>query len=578
MTATATHPLLPGFSARSPRVWQVQGLLIYANLIVGLLALLPPGLPDVRPTAPIIALGAVGVWRWSWAGLHTLRTFIYKFIAFPRIRRAAAHAPRPPAIYGLVTSYRMPPELNAAVYGRLLDEVAAFGVPAFIVASVTDIADEMLIRDLLARRRDLPEGTEVKTLIQSGHGKRPAMADALRAIMGRQPAPGSLVILMDGDTLLGHGSIGKTCAVLAALPHVGAATTDNIPLVKGGPFTREWYRVRMAHRDSLMASMSLSRKLLVLTGRFSVFRSEIAATSEFVEAIERDVIDHSRLGQIEMVTGDDKSTWFMVLRRGWDMIYVPDVVVHPVEELPSNSFLRSTVALMVRWYGNMARNNSRALALGPRRCRTFPWLCLLDQRLSMWTSLIGPTAALTLSLQHGYVCILYYMLWVLLSRGAVCLVYFATTGRLHPLFPLTLYYNQFGGAWIKIYMIFHPYRQKWTRQAVRGRAGNERKGRLGRLASTPYMAATIGCFVMGTALVVGTLPGPRQSTASPGIMALFAGPAIAALAHSSQAPLDCGGTLARPKPAYSPPRALASHPCHEPGDRHRLALSARTGE
>jgi len=164
--------------------------------------------------------------------------------------RAAAQAPRPPGLYILVTSYRMPQELNAAVYSRLLEEVASYGIPAFVVACVTDPADVDVIGTIIARRSNLPEGTTLHFMMQTGKGKRVAMAGALRAIIQRQPPPGSQVVLMDGDTLLGPGSLAKTCSTLAAMPKVGAVTTDNIPLVKGDVITREWYRVRLAHGDS----------------------------------------------------------------------------------------------------------------------------------------------------------------------------------------------------------------------------------------------------------------------------------------------------------------------------------------
>ena len=552
------------------------GALIYANVILMLLAVLPPGLPTVRPSATILVFGTVGLWRWSWAGLHLLRALIYKRIVFPGFRRAAARAPRPANLYVLITSYRMAPELNAAVYARLLDEIAVYGVPAFIVACVTDPADATVIAHVIERRHDLPEGTALHVAMQAGTGKRPAMANALRAIMQRRPPPGSQVVLMDGDTLLGHGALAKTCAVLAAMPHIGAVTTDNIPLVRGHAITREWYRVRMAHRDSLMASISLSRKLLVLTGRFSVFRGDIAASAPFVQAIEQDVVDHPRLGRIEMVTGDDKSTWFTVLQQGWDMLYVPDVLVHPVEELPHGGFFKATTALMLRWYGNMARNNGRALALGPGRCRWFLWLCLLDQRLSMWTSLVGPTAAVALSMQHGYVCIIYYLLWVLVTRGAVCLIYFVTTGRFHPLFPIILYYNQVVGAWIKIYMMFHPDRQKWTRQAMKRKDGAG-SGGFGQRVSTPYMAATIGAFALGTALFIGALRDTQRLVPSPGVAALL----NAQVSVHARRDLPHGwacGSGRRPGTNPSQPASVNSTPCRTSRQLIALPPGALQGE
>ena len=343
------------------------GWLAYVALIAALLALLPPGLPRPRPSATLLALGVIGTWRWSWGALHLVRALLYKHLVFPRVRRRADRAGKPPALYVVVTSYRMAQGLNAAVYGRLFDEIARLGVPTFLVACVTDPADAALIEARFARR-DLPEGTRVHIIPQRGRGKRDAMAQALKVIAARHPPPGAHVILMDGDTLLDAGVIARSCAVLTAEPKVGAVTTDNIPLVEGSAFTREWYRVRMAHRDSLMASLSLSRKLLVLTGRFSVFRADLATTHSFIQAVERDHVDHGRLGRIPMLTGDDKSTWFETLRGGWQMLYVPDVVVYPVEELPAGGFARATTALMLRWYGNMVRNNGRALQLGPRRC------------------------------------------------------------------------------------------------------------------------------------------------------------------------------------------------------------------
>ncbi len=496
------HPLLPAHTARSGKTAALVGWLVYAALLGLLLALLPPGLPRPKASPTILALGVIGTWRWSWGALHLCRSLIYKRLVFPRIRRQADGAPKPPAVYVLVTSYRMSPMLNAAVYGRLFAELEAFAVPAVIVACVTDHADAAIIQGRFARRTFV-EGTRLDIIAQRGRGKRDAMAEALSLIASLHPVPGSQVVLMDGDTLLSEGSLARSCAVLASAPRVGAITTDNVPLVSGSAFTREWYRVRMAHRDSLMASMSLSRKLLVLTGRFSLFKAEIAVSNGFINAVRQDSVDHGRLGRIRMVTGDDKSTWFETLRHGWDMLYVPDVVVHPVEELPAGGFFSASTALMVRWYGNMVRNNGRALRLGPARCGWFPWLCLVDQRFSMWTSLIGPSTALILALTRNVSFLIAYLIWVLLSRAVVCGLYWVATGRFHPLFIVTLYYNQVIGAAIKIFAFYHPDRQRWTRQTLATR--NAAPQSFGAWLSTPLMTVTIGVFVLVASVLAGTL-------------------------------------------------------------------------
>lgn len=355
--------------------------------------------------------------------------------------------------------------MNAAVYRALLREVRRYGVPATIVACVSDPADADVIR-LLLERADVPAGTSVAVLAQAGKGKRHAMGAALRLIAARKPLPGSIVVLMDGDNLLGPEALRKACSVLLTQPRVGAVTTENIPVVMGGAITREWYRLRMAQRHLLMCSVALSRKVMVLTGRFSVFRAEIATDPDFILTLEEDVLRHPRLGRIRMLTGDDKSTWFWTLRRGWQMLYLPDVTVHPAEELPRPGFFDSTLALMTRWYGNMMRNSGRALALGPRRCGLFLWLCLLDQRVSIWTAMTAPVVFGLASVIRSPAYLAIYLFWVLATRMGQALVLAAATGRFHPLFPFLLYYNQLSGALVKIYMLFHVNKQKWTRQTI----------------------------------------------------------------------------------------------------------------
>lgn len=502
------HPrdpsLMPGHYESSPPFTALLGWPLYVGLLLFLVLTLQPEVFDPRIAHLIVAMGAIGIWRWAWQALHFVRAMIYEFIVFPRLRRAADKVPRPPHIYMLVTSYRMAAELNAIVYRRLLEEVVRYRVPATIVACITDPSDAVVIGNVFKRLRHLPEGTRLVFAPQSGTGKRDAMATALKIIAGERPLPDSLVVLMDGDSVLGRGALAKTCSIVAGNPDVGAATTDNIPWVKGGTVAREWYRLRMSHRDNLMCSLSLSRGLLVLTGRFSVFRAEVATAPDFILAVEEDVLPHWRLGAIQMMTGDDKSTWYTVLRRGWKMLYVPDAIIHPVEELPPGRWLGPSIALMLRWYGNMIRNNGRAIALGPRRCGFFLWLSLIDQRISMWTAVYGPTVAITASILYGAKFLHLFLLWILVSRGMASLMLYVSTGRLHPLFPFILYYNQLFGSLLKIYVLFHPHRQRWTRQAIRSNH-DEAFRLLQNMTSGLYNALVVLLFIVSVIGLSGIL-------------------------------------------------------------------------
>jgi glycosyltransferase Alg8 len=485
--------LLPGHQARSSAAAGVAGWMALAAITLLLLALLPD--EEIGTTTQaLLTVGLIGLWRWGWAAIHYIRAMIYRRRVFPRLRAAAEHAPLPPALYVVVTSYRINPEMNAAVYGRLFDEALRLNLPCCVVACITDLADaEVLNRVFDRRRAHLAEGSALHLLPQDGTGKRSALVDAINLIQQLGPPPHAQLLLMDGDTLVEAGQLEKTCRFLAAFPDVGAVTTDNRPLVQGAAPVREWYRLRMAQRDQNMCSMALSRRLLVLTGRFALYRMEAVASPAFALAIGHDGITHWRLGFIRMVTGDDKSTWFALLKTRWHMLYLPDVAVGCAEELPAGGWFRATTALMLRWYGNTTRNNGRALALGPRRLGWFFWLCLLDQRISPWTSLAGPAVMLTAGVLHGMAFVILYILWVLVTRSAITLLNWFGTGRFHPIFPILLYYNQVVGSLVKIFVLHHPDRQRWNRQGLAATRGS---GLAAQLSSGFFALSLLGFMLL----------------------------------------------------------------------------------
>jgi glycosyltransferase Alg8 len=137
----------------------------------------------------------------------------------------------------------------------------------------------------------------------------------------------------------------------------------------------------------MMSSMGLSRRVLTLTGRMSVFRADLATDPGFIRQVQCDYLDHWRLGRVDFLTGDDKSTWFWLLKNGYQMLYLPDVQTVSMERQPLPGFMASAVTLMVRWFGNMMRTNGRALALPAKMIGPFTWWSLLDQRVSVWTTL-----------------------------------------------------------------------------------------------------------------------------------------------------------------------------------------------
>ncbi|MCL7940061.1 glycosyltransferase family 2 protein [Halomonas sp. ATCH28] len=495
-----------------------------ATFILGiaLLIVVIDGLPlDVFSTESksfFFAIGAVGIWRYTWWLIQALRSVWYNRRIFPRLRAeadAAGEQALPPELYVLCTSFRIEPEVSFQVYDALVREVADYGVPTTIFASLSDRSDVDVITHVMDDN-GWPENIELRYMFQKGDGKRSAMAEVLRAISRRMPAPGALLVSMDGDIRLEPGTLSRSLSFFSVQEDLGALTTNNSAIVTGGDATKEWYDIRYAQRHLVMSSMSVSRRLLVLTGRYSAFRADLATQPDFIELVENDHVDHWRFGTFKFLSGDDKSTWYWLLKNGWRMLYIPDVHVSGFEELPDRKrFFKSTTDLMRRWYGNMLRTSNRAIALGPRPMGLFTWWSLVDQRLSMWTTLIGPTVAILVTLFIRPSFIFAYALWILFTRGIVTLILAWQHGRYSLLWVPLIYYNQVWGALLKTYVSFRFNRQKWSRQGISAGEPNDplavkRQRRMGHVLH----GFAYGVLLYVLILATGVLQPPDRTSLS----------------------------------------------------------------
>lgn len=444
----------------------LPGWALYLGAWFVLASLLPrtafqPGHADF-----LLLIGAIGIWRYSLGVLHFVRAMMFLHWAYPRARARAlalGASTLPSQVYFLVTSFRIDAATTAEVYRSVIAEAARCGAPATLVASIVELADERLIKALW-QRLNPPQSVQLRIVRVPGTGKRDGLAQAFRAISRDLPAADAMVAVIDGDSVLHPGVIRQTAPYLKLFPSVGALTTNEFCRVDGGLLMREWHRMRFAQRHLNMCSMALGKRVLTLTGRMSLFRAEIVTNPSFIADIEHDALDHWRLGRFKFLTGDDKSSWYSLMRLGYDTYYVPDAAVDTLEHPPTRSFVTASRQLMFRWYGNSLRQNYRATGLGLRRLGLFTWYVLWDQRVGMWTSLVGLTAAIVASLKYGSAALLVYAVWVLLSRLIMSVLLMASGHRVSPLFPLLLYYNQIVGSLTKIHVFFHLDQQSWTRQ------------------------------------------------------------------------------------------------------------------
>jgi glycosyltransferase Alg8 len=441
------------------------GWVLYLWALVLLAMCLPPAVLTPGTAEFLLLIGAIGIWRYSLGATHFLRAMIFLHRVFPRHRAQAEQlgaAGVPSHAYFLVTSFRIDGHTTASVYRSVIAEAVRCGCPATVIASVVELGDERLIRTLWDRFA--PPYLLLRIVRIAGTGKRDGLAGGFRAIARDLPDARAVVAVVDGDTLLQPGVMRKCAPYLALFPKVGALTTNEFCQVQGSYLMSEWHKLRFAQRHLNMCSMALSQRVLTLTGRMSLFRASVVIDPRFINDVENDALDHWRLGRFKFLTGDDKSSWYSLMRLGYDTYYVPDAAISTLEHPPSESFFDSSRELMFRWYGNSLRQNYRATRLGPGRLGWFTYYVLWDQRVAMWTGLLGLSLALAGSLEYGGTVLLAYALWIGISRLIITLSLVASGHRVGPMFPLVLYYNQIVGALIKVYVYFHLDRQSWTRQ------------------------------------------------------------------------------------------------------------------
>ncbi|WP_227370175.1 glycosyltransferase [Halomonas sp. M20] len=491
-------------------ITELTAFLVAIATLVIILTELPPEVFSTESESFILAIGIIGAWRYSWWMVQAVRSVWYNRAVFPELRKkadAVNATEKPDALYVLCTSFRIAPEINFAVYDALIKDVVDYDVPTLIFAAISDRSDIDVIDHVLAEN-NWPGNIEVRYMFQKGDGKRSAMAEVLRAISRRMPSHNSLLISMDGDIEIEPGTLSRSLSFFLLDQGLGALTTNNRAIVNGGDVTREWYDLRYAQRHLVMSSMSLSGRLLVLTGRYSAFRAELATHPDFIDLVENDYVDHWRFGKFKFLSGDDKSTWYWLLKNQWKMLYIPDVYVSGFEELPDKDrFFHSTIDLMKRWFGNMLRTSGRAIALGPRRMGFFTWWSLVDQRLSMWTTLIGPTVAILVTIFVRPSFIFAYIIWVIFTRTIIASVLALQRKRFSMLWVPLLYYNQVGGALLKTYISFRFNRQSWSRQGISAGEPSDpkaaRRQRIGgHLIHTLYMGSMLTVLIMAVGVMV----------------------------------------------------------------------------
>ncbi len=478
-----------------------SGLFFLAFTAALLLAVLylPNRLFDPSVQKITYTLGGLAIWRYSWWMTHAVRSDIYRRVKYPKMRRAAdrvwASGWRPPTVHFMLTTYFEKPEITREVFDSIIQEIRRSGITAKIWVGTGSSYDERVISDYV---RDVANDLDCDLTFvrQNQTGKRMAIGVVLRAIRRSGTSLRDLVVFMDGDAVLGEGVIQKSVSLFGADPELHALTTDEEVVCFGPNWMLRWLRLRFAQRRIAMQSHALSGKVLTLTGRMSVFRARHVLDARFIRTVEADYLDHWLWGRFRFLSGDDKSTWYYLLTQGVKMTYVPDGIVYTIEVIEGSSSKRM-VANLRRWSGNMLRNGTRAIMLGPRAVGPFIWWCLIDQRLAIWTMLVSPILAFYGSMiESSY--LITAVLWILCTRTLLSLFLFRYARTVDVTWPFLLYISQVVNAVVKVYMTFRLSKQNWANR------GNQMAAQsTGAVAVLKYTVANLQLVTAVSALLWG---------------------------------------------------------------------------
>jgi glycosyltransferase Alg8 len=449
----------------------------------------------------VIAIGILGGIRLFIRFLHIARVIIYKIILFPRLKREASTSfSNIKNLFVIVPTYMEKDWITYSVFKSIILESAKVLIHVTVVVCTNDPGDRKNIHDIL-EEFPLADNTDMHIINQTKTGKRNALADSLCFIrtIAKEPER-SLIALMDGDAIWGKNLLLKTLPYFEVNPRLAGVTTNEEIISFGSDFYEHWFDFRLSIRDYYMSSHSFSKKILCLTGRFSVIRGDIGVRDDFIEIVGNDSMNHWLWGYVKFLGGDDKSTWFWIYKNGHlinknEFMYIPDATAYTIECINENGVMR-TLKNLKRWFTNTARNNTRSLLIPPFvRTPFFIWFCILSQRLTMFTNFIGVITAITLSIFVNIIFLPAFLYVFLLGSFFINIVISISRKRMlyHGIY--IRFFDQFVGTVVKLWAFSHMAQQKWLH-----RGGQKMEVKGGSLSN--LLRLTYGKYEFGIKIVL----------------------------------------------------------------------------
>jgi len=458
--------MIKRFGRKDALISLIKPAFVYLSIATLLTYLFKQSLLDLKD-GWLVGIAILGIWRYGLLIINYIRAIIYAQFVYPSyLQKIESISPEnrfPDKLYFIIPSYKEDDWVTTEVFQSLIEEINSIPSKALLVVSTSSAEENSVVMNVFDAHANRDK-IDIVFQTQSD-GKRVAMGHALRVVAREynqhDEDENSVTLFMDGDTYLPSNTLNKAIPFFKIDQKLGAVTTNETGYIESNSkWYKDWFNLKFAQRHFLFQSHSLSKRVLTLTGRFSLFRTNVVIKEDFISLIENDIILDPNFGKFRFLMGDDKSSWYYMMKNNWNLLYLPDVIAYSLESRDGN-FLEISRTLPYRWYGNTLRNNKRARSL--KNQPLFIKYQFYDQLALMWTSTAGILSVIILSIFKSIFYLPLYIAWIFYVRVFQMTV-FSFMGHSVSLrtLPLMLY-GQWYGSYVKIKAFYNLSDQKWSK-------------------------------------------------------------------------------------------------------------------
>ncbi|MBI2910301.1 MAG: glycosyltransferase [Chloroflexi bacterium] len=403
-----------------------------------------------------LPLGVVGVWRW---GTWLMRKVISWFY-LPDTRR----------FYATVSVVTPVYNEDPVAFRNVLQSWKANG-PSEIIA-VIDITDNNCIREFESFRGEFPGA---KLIVTEKPGKRPALADGIRA------ASAELVALVDSDVLWDRDVIAQCTGPFIDPQVAGVGTRQNVLHPK--TLTQKIFDIQLDLRfyDDMMPSAAVGSVFTCLSGRTAFYRREV------ILPLLDGLVNETFWGK-RCIGGDDKRLTYLVEAAGWKCRYQHTARVYTGGARDWSTLFKQRT----RWSRNSWRADLRALWQGWPWKHPFLSFILIDRIISNFTLLLSPVYFLVSLVFQFWIPAAMLLVWWLFSRSMRIGPALVRRPDYVMLVPLYVVVN-FTMAIVRIYGLLTLNRQDWLTRGVQRKPVNASLwlARIGTLAIIALLVTVV---------------------------------------------------------------------------------------